>query len=87
MLEIEKQPLRVAKFRTDGEPVLESTAAVEYLKQKGIEHEKSPRHRKEHNGVVERGVRSVGESARAMMIEGSAPEEDMEWAPPLGRLR
>ena len=80
-LENEKQPLKIAKFSTDSEPVfINNLEAMSYFKGVGIEQEKSPPYRHDGNGVVERKMRSIGEGARAMMAYGAAPEEEAKWA-------
>ncbi len=52
----------------------------EYCARTGLEHEPSPRYRKEHNGVVERSIQTIGNGARAMMHHGNAPERDFKYA-------
>ena len=70
----------MAVLRTDTEPVLLSKMWNAFCKDEGIEREPSPQYRKELNGVAESAVRMVGVSTRTMMIAGSAPEREFEFA-------
>jgi hypothetical protein len=50
------------------------------MKEKGIEPEHSPRYKHALNGVVERAIQTIGGASRAMMLGGSAPEEEFKYA-------
>ena len=79
-MENDKAPWTVAYIRMDSEPLLQSNDLKEWMKEKGIEPEHSPRYKHALNGVVERRIQSIGEAARAMMLEGSASEEEFKHA-------
>jgi hypothetical protein len=74
-LENERAPLKVAFHRTDAESVYATTEWKQYRKDKGIEHEPNAPYRKE--SIIERAAQTVGEGARASMLHGNAPDEDM----------
>ena len=74
-LENEKAPYKVTFVRTDNEKSTYGSAQmVELCKQQGITLETNGPY--QHESVVERGQRTVGEGARALMNYGNAPEED-----------
>ena len=74
-MENDKAPLKVAFQRCDAESIYNSKAWIEFREEEGIEYEPNGPYRKE--SVIERGMQTVGNGARAFMLHGNAPEDDM----------
>ena len=79
-MENDKAPWTVACIRMDSEPLLKSDEIKDWIKQKGVKPEHSPRYKHALNGVVERTIQTIGNAARAMMLGGSAPEAEFKYA-------
>ena len=73
-LENKHAPWKFAHIHTDAEPLYSSPQWEEHCKETGMSHESSSRYRHEQNGVVERGMQSIGIPFRCMMIQANAPE-------------
>ena len=81
-LEKDKHPWTVAIVRTDAEPVYNSHAWVDYCSSPGSvkQHEVSAPYKHGQNGVPERSIGILGLNAKAMMVEGGAPNTDFQYA-------
>ncbi|THH12698.1 hypothetical protein EUX98_g9791, partial [Antrodiella citrinella] len=60
-------------LRTDGGGEYDSTRFRQYLKSKGIHHEKTTAYTPQHNGVEERFNRTIFEMARTMLNDAGLP--------------
>ena len=73
-----RHPLcKVAYVRSDNDMVYTSKVFVQHCLEEGVEHEFSPHHRQDKNGVVERIIGIIGVCFRAMMFHGGAPDSDI----------
>lgn len=68
---------KVAYIRSDNDMVYTSKLFVNHCLEEGVEHEFSPHHRQDKNGVVERIIGIIGVCFRAMMFHGGAPDSDI----------
>jgi hypothetical protein len=73
-------PLRVAFVRTDMEPLYVSAKWDKHCEEEGIEREYSSRYRHDQNGTIERAMQAIGVPFRCMMIQGNAPDSDVDEA-------
>lgn len=65
--------LKVKKLRTDNGTEFINEELEDYLKNKGIKHEKTVPYSPRSNGVVERANRTILDMARSMLIEAKLP--------------
>jgi hypothetical protein len=68
-------PYSLAVLRTDSEPLYCSDKFNTYCDNNGITREFSGRYRHDQHGVVERAMRTIGESFRCMMVLACAPQD------------
>jgi hypothetical protein len=76
-LETANYPSKFAFVKTDSEPIYTTPAWDAHTAEENMEHELSNRYRHDQHGVVERAMQTIGTAFRAMMFQGSAPEEDI----------
>jgi hypothetical protein len=75
-LENDAAPYKFAIIATDSEPLYWTPEWKQHCLDTGIDHEFSSRHRHDMLGVAERGMQTVGEAFRCMMIFSSCPDRD-----------
>ena len=75
-LENDAAPYKFAIIATDSEPLYWTPEWKQHCLDTGVDHEFSSRHRHDMLGVAERGMQTVGEAFRCMMIFSSCPDRD-----------
>ncbi|MBW0540999.1 hypothetical protein O181_080714, partial [Austropuccinia psidii MF-1] len=69
---------KITKVVSDGGGEFVNNRFKEYVKMEGFEHSISPAYTPEHNGIAERGNRSILEKARCLMLQSKLT--DQFWA-------
>ena len=62
------------------EPLYVSAKWDKHCEEEGIEREYSSRYRHNQNGTIERAMQAIGIPFRCMMIQGNAPDSDVDEA-------
>ena len=71
----ERGEIKVQKYRTDGDGMLRSSKMKKRLMKRMIDHDRSAPYRHNQNAFIERGIRTITDMARTMMVDSGLPAD------------
>ena len=80
MVEKEKPNFKISQLHTDGGGEFVSKASEEFFRSIGVHHNKSAPYSQFQNGVAERSIGVIDDSARSMMVNAGSPTYDWPFA-------